>query len=160
MQKDGDRHETPPKPANTAPLGLGAGRMRHRVPFHRSVRTPESDPPTAMHAGGDEHARALRDAPGTVGMGWLRHLLPFHRRASVDTTPRVGPAVPTARHRPVAGQAIPFSWFSAAPTGAGTARRRQRPSRHRSPSGKGVPSPLPWPAAVQSDAEGQDTPER
>jgi hypothetical protein len=60
----------------------------------------------------------------------------------------------------VAGQAIPFSWFSAAPTGLGTARRRQRPSRHRSPSAKGVPSPLPWPAAVQSAGVGQDTPPR
>jgi len=93
-------------------------------------------------------------------MGWLRHLVPFHRRASVDSTPRVGPAVPTATHRSVAGQAIPFSWFSAAPVGLGTACSRQRPSRHRSPSVKGVPSPLPRPTAVQSDGEGQDTPPR
>jgi len=36
----------------------------------------------------------------------------------------------------------------------------QRPSRHRSPSVMVVPSPLPWPTAVQSDEEGQDTPLR
>jgi hypothetical protein len=78
MQNDGDRHETPPKPANTAPLGVGAGRMRHRVPFHRSAKTPEFDSPTAMHAEGDAQDTALRDAPGTVGMGWMRHLVPFH----------------------------------------------------------------------------------
>jgi hypothetical protein len=90
----------------------------------------------------------------------LLHLVPFHRRASADTTPRVGPAVPTATHRSVAGQAIPFSWFSAAPTGLGTFPSRQRPSRHRSPTVTGVPAPLPRPTAVQSDDVGQDTPLR
>ena len=89
-----------------------------------------------------------------------RQLRPFHRRASVDTTPRVGPTMPTAAHASVAGQAIPFSWFSAAPTGLGTCSMLQRPSRQRSPSVMGVPSPLPWPTAVQSDGEGQDTPLR
>src|SRR5690349_18043574 len=98
MQNDGDGHETPFRPLNAVPWGVGAGRMRHRVPFHRSAKTPESDPPTAMHAEGDAQARALRNAPGTVGMGWLLHRVPFHRRASADATPRVGPAVPTAMH--------------------------------------------------------------
>src|SRR5215831_3409133 len=160
MQKDGDRHETTPSPLLVAPRGPGLGTIVHFFPFHRSAKTPESDPPTAMHAEGDAQETAFRDAPGTVGMGWPRQRVPFHCRASVDATPRVGPAVPTAMHRSVAGQAIPLSWFSAAPIGLGTACRCHRPFRHRSPSGNGVPSPLPWPTAVQSDGEGQDTPLR
>src|SRR5512142_2120491 len=101
MQNDGDRHEMPPSPLNTAPVGAGIDWMRQVVPFHRSASTPESDSPTARHADGDAQDTALREAPGTVGIGWLLQRVPFHRRASADTTPRVGPAVPTAMHASV-----------------------------------------------------------
>src|SRR5262249_20598022 len=159
-QNEADVHATPVKPPLADPGGLGVAWIVQSSPFHLSARVPAFDAPTATQSVSESQDAAFRFAPGRVGMCCGCQLGPFHRRASVDTPPRVGPTVPTARHRPVAGQAIPFSWFSAAPTGAGTACRRQRPSRHRSPSGKGVPSPLPWPTAVQSDGEGQDTPER
>ena len=148
---------------NCAPGGTGAGWMRHRAPSRRSARTFEFEVPTAVQRSAAGHAtanRVLDEDPAGLGVGWMRQCLPFHPRASVDTTPRVGPAAPTATHRSVAGQAIPFSWLSAAPAGLGTFSRRQRPSRHRSPTVTGVPAPLPTPTAVQSDAAGQDTPLR
>src|SRR5262249_27638227 len=159
-QNEADVHDTPVKPAIVLPTGLGVAWIVQSSPFHRSARVPAFDARTAAEAVSETQDSAFRFAPGRVGMCCRCQLRPFHRRASVDTTPRVGPTVPTATHALVAGQAIPFSWFSAAPTGLGTACRFQRPSRHRSPSVTGVPSPLPWPTAVQSDAEGQDTPLR
>ncbi len=129
-------------------------------PFHRSASVPAFDPPTATQWVSDAQDTAQSIAPVRVGIRCRCQVLPFHQMASADQTPRVGPAVPTAAHRSVSGQAIPFSWFSAAPTGLGTACRRQPSSSHRSPSVVGVPAPLPWPTAVQSDGEGQDTPPR
>src|SRR5215471_5831509 len=108
---------TPFSSLNCAPGGTGAGWMRHRAPPHRSTRTFEFEVPTAVQRSAAGHATANRvldeDLAG-LGVGWMRQSLPFHPRASVDTTPRVGPTTPTATHRSVAGQAIPFSWFSAA----------------------------------------------
>src|SRR6516164_7101868 len=160
MQLDAAAHQTAFSAANCAPAGFGVGCTVHFTPSHRSASAPAPGPPTATQSVSETQDTAFRIPPGSVGMCCRRQVRPFHRRASVDMTPRVGPAVPTASHALVAGQAIPLSWFSAAPTGLGTACRRQRPSRHRSPSVTGVPAPLPRPTAVQSEAEGQDTPLR
>jgi hypothetical protein len=159
-QNEADVHATPVKPPPDDPGGLGVAWIVHSSPFHRSARVPAVDAPTATQSVSEAQDTAFRFAPGRVGMCCRCQVRPFHRRASVDTTPRVGPTVPAAAHASVAGQAMPFSWFSAAPTGLGTFSMLQRPSRQRSPSVMGVPSPLPWPTAVQSEGEGQDTPPR
>jgi hypothetical protein len=119
-QNEADVHATPVKlPAD--PEGLGVAWIVQSSPFHRSASAPAFDAPTATQSVSEAQETAFRFAPGRVGICCRRQLRPFHHRASVDTTPRVGPTMPTAAHASVAGQAIPFSWFSAAPTGLGTA---------------------------------------
>ena len=63
--------------------------MCHWVPFHRSAKVPEFDPPTAVHAEADAHATLLRKPPPAWGMGaaWMRHRVPFHRSASGAEAP-------------------------------------------------------------------------
>ena len=165
-QDEADVHATPFRKPPGDPEGLGVGWMAQLLPFHRSARVlplgvKTLEAPTAVQADGAVQSTPNSASPlARLGVGWRRHVVPFHRRASVEKTPRVGPAAPTATHRLVAGQAIAFSWFSAAPTGLGTASRPQRVPFHRSPSVMGVPAPLPWPTAVQSEDVGQDTPPR
>src|SRR5215467_13607108 len=120
-QNEADVHATPVKPLPADPGGLGVAWIVQSSPFHRSASVPAFDAPTATQSVSEAQDTAFRLAPGRVGMRCRCQVRPFHRRASVDTTPRVGPTVPTAAHASVAGQAIPFSWLSAAPTGLGTA---------------------------------------
>ncbi len=102
MQFVADVHEMAPRPLPCAPAGVGMGWMAHWVPSHRSARTPESDPPTAMHAEGAVQDTSLRKAPGAVGIGWLVQLVPFHRSASAAPAP-----VPTPMHAEGLVQATP-----------------------------------------------------
>jgi len=63
--------------------------MIHRVPFHRSAKVPEFEPPTAMQAEAELQATPNRAPPPTEGLGaaWMRHLVPFQRSASGAEAP-------------------------------------------------------------------------
>jgi hypothetical protein len=87
VQADGDVQDTLANVLGAAPLGLGVGWMRHRLPFHRSARVwgmPERsmENPAAVQADGDGQATLFRGAnwaPAGVGVGWMRHRVPFQR---------------------------------------------------------------------------------
>jgi len=99
----GDVHETPKKPPGGR---VGVGRMRQRVPFHRSARNPPMSlglevPPTAMQDRGDVHAtlnRPLAAAPAWPGVDWMAHVVPFHCSARVTGVLRLLMEPPTAVH--------------------------------------------------------------
>src|SRR5262245_7255389 len=110
--------------------------MAHLVPFHRSARLPESDPPTAMHADGDVQETALRNAPGSVGIAWLCHRVPFQRSDMAAL-----PLLPTAMHTEGLGHATPDIWLEAAPLGFGVCWTCHPMPFHRSAMVSGVPEP-------------------
>jgi hypothetical protein len=141
MQNRFDVHAMLPSPLKCLPAGAGMRWILHLVPFQRSARTPESDWPTAKHSDSDAHDTAFRETPGTVGIGWFCHLVPFQCCATADLIPSVGPAVPTAKQLEVDGQATPFSWVSAAPTGFGLSWSRHLLPSHRCAIVSGVPAP-------------------
>jgi hypothetical protein len=160
MQNDGEVHETPPRPLKCPAAGVGTCWIRHLVPFQRSASSPEFDPPTAKHAKRDAQETAFRETPGTVAIGWFCQLVPFQYCATADVIPRVGPAVPTAKQFEVDGQAMLFSWVSAAPAGFGVPWSRHPVPFQRCAIVKGVPEPCEYPNAVHADERGQATPSR
>ena len=89
MQAEDDVHDTAFRKLNCAPDGLGVDWMAHLVPFHRSAKVPEFEPPTAVHLEDEVQAtptKALPPAEGS-GVGWIRHRVPFHRSARGLETP-------------------------------------------------------------------------
>jgi hypothetical protein len=83
-----DVHDTAPRKLPCAPGGLGVRWIPQVVPFHRSARVPEFEPPTAVH---DTAFRKLNCAPEGLGVAWMRHTVPFHRSAKVTSVPALFP---------------------------------------------------------------------
>jgi hypothetical protein len=72
VHADAEVQETPNRPLNWAPGWLGAGWMRHVVPFHRSISGPALEPPTATQRTVELHISPLRKlncAPAGSGDG-------------------------------------------------------------------------------------------
>jgi hypothetical protein len=157
MHDPGDVHETPPRPLAAAPGGLGVGVMRHLVPSHRSARVPEAVLPTAVHALGEVHETAFRNAPALpeVGVGWTLHRVPSHRSAIVPVgLPEPSKAVPTAMHAEGDVHATPARPLPAAPAGLGVGMMRHVVPSHRSAR---VP-PVDCPTDMHDEGEVQATP--
>src|SRR5690349_6606234 len=87
MHAKGELHDTPPRPA---PGRVGAGWMRHAVPFHRSTSAALAPDPAAKQADRAGQAmppKALSAAPAGFGVGCNCHLAPSHRCAMVSGVP-------------------------------------------------------------------------
>src|SRR5689334_12106215 len=74
MHADDAVHATPKRSLTAVPGGLGVGRMRHEVPFHRSASaTPAPEtlvyPPTAMHELAVEQDTQKSRPVGITGFG-------------------------------------------------------------------------------------------
>jgi hypothetical protein len=96
VQADGDVQDTLSNALGAAPLGLGVGWMRHRLPSHRSakVRTMPDLPtenPAAVQAEEAVQSTPIRKLwpPARLGVGWMRHRVPFHRSARVWKVPEL-----------------------------------------------------------------------
>jgi hypothetical protein len=146
---------------NCAPRGTGTGWMRHRAPPHRSTRTFEFAPPTAVQASaaGQATANSLLDGdPFGLGVGWMRQLRPFHRSASVRCAPDPTANCPTAVHAELDGHDTLFRALAAAVRGFGVDWTVQVPPLRRSASV--TPSPefvTCKPTAVHIEVVGQET---
>ena len=117
--------------------------MVHRVPFHRSAKVPEAEPPTAMQAEADVHATPDRASPPAgLGAGWSCQLLPFHLAARAVCTPDLLAVTPTASHADGDEQATPFKVLHTAPRGLGTGWMRHLLPSHRSASMTPAPEAL------------------
>jgi hypothetical protein len=84
MQNEAEGQEIAPRGTPPA-AGLGVGRMRQRLPFHRSMRALfELEPPAAKHSEVVGHATPLKlPPPAGLDVDWIDHLVPFQRSASV-----------------------------------------------------------------------------
>jgi hypothetical protein len=122
-----------------APLGLGVGWMRHRLPSHRSAkvrRMPDlpTENPAAVQADGDVQdtlVNWLGAAPLGLGVGWMRHRLPSHRSAKVRGMPDLPTENPAAVQAEEAVQDTPLRKFGP-PVRLGVGWMRHRLPFHRS----------------------------
>src|SRR5215472_11783381 len=164
VQAEGEVQDTPPRKLCTAFAGLGAGRMVHLFPFHRSAKDrtgPDWEEvvkyaPTAMQAVGevqDTAGRKLATAPAGTGVGWMVQVEPFHRSART----RLLAVAPTA----VQAEREAHDTLSRAPppAGLGVGWMRQVWPFHRSASVAKVRDLLVvTPTAVQAEGAVQATP--
>jgi len=129
VQAEADVQATPSKPLNAIPDGLGVGRMRHEVPFHRSARlTPMPEAltyvPTAMHefAAGQDTQNNWPVGTRGFGLGVIDHP-PAGPLAGAAEAPirMVAAAVArqTAARPATAGTAAPRARCSSIPDGRG-----------------------------------------
>ena len=95
-----DEQETPLKKSPCVSEGVGVDWTVHVVPFHRSASSAEAVLPTAVHALGEVHETAFRNAPGLaeVGVDWMLQVVPSHRSVIVGPAglPELSKAAPTA----------------------------------------------------------------
>src|SRR5262249_44098026 len=166
VQAEGEVQDTLFSKLCTAFGGLGAGRMVHLFPFHRSANNrigPDSDEvveyePTAMQAEGDVQdtaSRKLCAAPAGLGVGWMVQVDPFHRSARTRPLAVPPPAVQAERE-------VHDTLFRAPPpAGLGVGWMRQVWPFHRSARVTMVRDLLVVaPTAVQAEREAQATPFR
>jgi len=95
VQADGDVQDTLANWLGAAPLGLGVGWMRHRLPSHRSAKVrrmpdlPTENPAAVQAEEAVQSTPISRPAPAGLGVGWMRHRLPFQRSARVWKVPEL-----------------------------------------------------------------------
>jgi len=131
------------------------------VPFHRSAKVPEFEPPTAMHAEADVHATLVKKPPPAwgLGVGWMRQVVPFHRSASGAEAPWLLTVWPTAVHADGDRHDTLNNALSPAHRGLGVAWMAHLLPSHRSARVTTTPEPrVKSPTAVQEDELAQDTP--
>jgi hypothetical protein len=113
--------------------------------------------PTAVHALGEVHETAFRNAPALpeVGVGWMLHLVPSHRSVIVPVgLPELSKAVPTAMHAEGDVHETPARPLAAAPAGLGAGvMRHVVPSQ----SSARVP-PVDCPTDMQDEVDVHATP--
>jgi len=113
--------------------------------------------PTAVHALGEVHETAFRNAPGLaeVGVDWMVQVVPSHRSVIVPTgLPELSKATPAAMHVEGDVHATPFRPLPAAPAGLGVGVMRHVVPSQRSAR---VP-PVDCPTDMQDTGETQATP--
>jgi hypothetical protein len=154
-------HDTAFRKLNCAPEGFGVAWMRHTVPFHRSAKIPEFEPPTAVHAEDEVQATPERAPPPAEGLrvAWMRHTVPFHRSARGADALWLLTAWPTAVHAEGEVQDTLTRALSLAPRGLGVAWMAHVLPFQRSARVTTTPEPLvKSPTAMQEDELEQETP--
>jgi hypothetical protein len=158
VHTEAEVHETPPRPADAAPGGLGTCWMLHLMPFQRSASTPDAVLPVAVHAEEEVHETAAKPYPGLweAVVGWMRHLWPFQRSASVPTglPSKVVKAAPTAVQLEREVHDTPFRPLAAVPAGLGVGSIAHLVPFQRSASVPAVVCPTAW----QDEGEVHDKP--
>jgi hypothetical protein len=164
VQNEGEVQDTPARKLPAAPVGVGTGRICHRVPSHRSATSPVGKPelskdvPTAMQnvlAVQETPNRAVPGAPAGLGVGWMVQFVPFHCSARVAVgLPKLSVRAPTAVH--AMADVHDTAAREPPPAGFGVCWMRQVVPSHRSASGPFADVPV----AVQAEAAVQDTPAR
>ena len=97
-------HDTAFRKLNCAPDGFGVAWIAQVVPFQRSAKVPEFEPPTAVHDDAEVHDTPLSPAPpcGGLGVAWIAQVVPFQCSAKVPEFEN-----PTAVHDAAEVQATP-----------------------------------------------------
>lgn len=171
MHRRGAGHETAVSVSDTAGRGIAGSRwIRHRDPFHRSIRAAfsllgyEPNPPTAVQASAAAHDTALKKPSATGGVPWIDQRRPSQRSTKgCVVTAGVARANPTAVQAVLELQDTPVSSVSDDARPFGVDSRCQREPLHSSASvtarlaGACARCRSTIPTAMQRRAEGHET---
>jgi hypothetical protein len=165
VQFEGEVQETPSRPLEPAPAGLGVGSIAQTLPFQRSASVPKVDSPTAIQEKGDMHEMpsscAPRD-PAELSVRCRCQLWPFQRCAIVSGVPEPfeNRENPNAVHAVEDGQATPKRKLPCFGLGLRVGWMFHAWPFQRSASvAAGLPElSKPAPTAVHADRDEQSTP--